>query len=133
MTWHIARADGSELDIDEVLAVYRSSGLGERRPVADTARMAAMVRNANLILTCRVANELVGIARSISDFSYVTYLSDIAVSRPFQRSGIGRALIDATRKEAPRAKIVLLSAPAATDYYPHIGFSRHDSAWVLNP
>lgn len=133
MTWHIARADASELDIDEVLAVYRSSGLGERRPVADTARMAAMVRNANLILTCRVAGELAGIARSISDFSYVTYLSDIAVSRPFQRSGIGKALIDATRKEAPQAKIVLLSAPAATGYYPHIGFSRHDSAWVLNP
>lgn len=133
MTWHIARADGSELDIDEVLAVYRSSGLGERRPVTDRERMAAMVRNANLILTCRVAGQLAGIARSISDFSYVTYLSDIAVTRHFQRSGIGRALIDATRKEAPQAKIVLLSAPAATGYYPHIGFSRHDSAWVLNP
>ena len=133
MTWDIARVDGSELDIDEVLAVYRSSGLGERRPVADRDRMSAMVRNANLILTCRVAGQLAGIARSISDFSYVTYLSDIAVGLPFQRSGIGRALIDATVKEAPRAKIVLLSAPAATGYYPHIGFSRHDSAWVLNP
>lgn len=133
MTWDIARADGGELDIDEVLAVYQSSGLGERRPVADRDRMSAMVRNANLILTCRVAGQLAGIARSISDFSYVTYLSDIAVSLPFQRSGMGRALIDATRKEAPRAKIVLLSAPAATGYYPHIGFSRHDSAWVLNP
>jgi predicted N-acetyltransferase YhbS len=63
----------------------------------------------------------------------VTYLSDIAVSLPYQRSGIGRALIDATRKEAPLAKIVLLSAPAATEYYPHIGFSQHNSAWVLNP
>jgi GNAT superfamily N-acetyltransferase len=133
VTWHIARADGSELDIREVLAIYRSSGLGERRPVADAERMAAMVRNANLIVTCRVAGEMVGIARSISDFSYVTYLSDIAVTRPFQRSGIGRALIDATRKEAPQAKIVLLSAPAAAGYYPHIGFSRHDSAWVMNP
>jgi GNAT superfamily N-acetyltransferase len=133
VTWHIARADGSELDIREVLAIYRSSGLGERRPVADAQRMAAMVRNANLIVTCRVAGEMVGIARSISDFSYVTYLSDIAVTRPFQRSGIGRALIDATRKEAPQAKIVLLSAPAAAGYYPHIGFSRHDSAWVMNP
>lgn len=133
MTWHIARVDGSELDIDEVLAVYQSSGLGERRPVADTERMSAMVRNANLILTCRVDGQLAGIARSISDFSYVTYLSDIAVSLPFQRTGIGRALIDATRKEAPQAKIVLLSAPAATGYYPRIGFSRHDSAWVLNP
>lgn len=133
MTWQIERVSGSELDLDEVLAVYRSSGLGERRPIADVARMGAMVRNANLILTARLDGELIGIARSISDFSYVTYLSDIAVSLPHQRSGIGRALIDATIKEAPQAKIVLLSAPAASGYYPHIGFSRHDSAWVLNP
>ena len=133
MTLDIKCENGSDLDLNEVLEVYRSSGLGERRPVADTERLAAMVRNANLILTCRIDGALVGIARSISDFSYVTYLSDIAVSRAHQRSGIGRALIDATQKEAPQAKIVLLSAPAATDYYPHIGFAKHDSAWVLNP
>jgi predicted N-acetyltransferase YhbS len=131
--WDIDRVNGTELDINEVFEVYRSSGLGERRPVADTDRLTAMVRNSNLILTCRIDGELVGIARSVSDFSYATYLSDIAVSRPYQRSGIGRALIDATRKEAPQAKIVLLSAPAATEYYPHVGFSKHDSAWVLNP
>ncbi len=133
MTLDIKCENGSDLDLNEVLEVYRSSGLGERRPVADTERLAAMVRNANLILTCRIDGALVGIARSISDFSYVTYLSDIAVSGAYQRSGIGRALIDATQKEAPQAKIVLLSAPAATDYYPHIGFARHNSAWVLNP
>jgi ribosomal protein S18 acetylase RimI-like enzyme len=131
--WNIDRAQGADLDLDEVVEVYRSSGLGERRPIADTGRFHAMVRNANLIVTCRVDGTMVGIARSISDFSYVTYLSDIAVSRQYQRSGIGRALIEATRKEAPQAKVVLLSAPAATEYYPHIGFSRHDSAWVLNP
>ena len=133
MTLDIKCENGSDLDLNEVLEVYRSSGLGERRPIADTERLAAMVQNANLILTCRIDGALVGIARSISDFSYVTYLSDIAVSRAHQRSGIGRALIDATRKEAPQAKIVLLSAPAATDYYPHIGFIQHNSAWVLNP
>lgn len=132
MGWEIKRAQGAELDILEVVEVYRSSGLGERRPVDDQECFSAMVRNANLIVVCRISGELVGIARSISDFSYVTYLSDIAVTREYQRSGIGRALIDATRQEAPRAKIVLLSAPAATSYYPHIGFSRHGSAWVLN-
>lgn len=121
------------MDINEVFGVYRSSGLGDRRPIMDRERFSAMVRNANLIVICRVGKELAGIARSVSDFSYVTYLSDIAVSREYQRAGIGRALIEATRREAPRAKIVLLSAPAATDYYPHIGFSRHGSAWVLNP
>lgn len=124
---------GADLDIDEVLEVYRSSGLGERRPIADKERFSAMVRNANLILVCRIDGNMVGIVRSISDFSYVTYLSDIAVNAVYQRTGIGRALIDATIKEAPQAKIVLLSAPAATEYYPHIGFSKHDSAWVLNP
>lgn len=125
--------NGADLDVDEVLEVYRSSGLGERRPIADKERFSAMVRNANLILVCRIDGNMVGVVRSISDFSYVTYLSDIAVSGAYQRSGIGSALIDATRKEAPQAKIVLLSAPAATEYYPHIGFSKHDSAWVLNP
>jgi GNAT superfamily N-acetyltransferase len=133
VTWIIDRAQGADLDLEEVLDVYRSSGLGERRPITDTERFGAMVRNANLIVTCRIDGTMVGIARSISDFSYVTYLSDIAVSRPHQRSGIGKMLIEATMKEAPRAKIVLLSAPAATNYYPHIGFTRHDSAWVLNP
>jgi GNAT superfamily N-acetyltransferase len=133
VTWKIERVEGADLDVREVLEVYRSSGLGGRRPIDEHERFTAMVRRANLIVVCRMGSELVGIARSISDFSYVTYLSDIAVAREHQRSGIGRALIDATRQEAPAAKIVLLSAPAATDYYPHIGFSKHNSAWVLNP
>ncbi|MET9895111.1 GNAT family N-acetyltransferase [Streptomyces sp. NPDC006465] len=133
MSWSIERENGSDLDLADVLRVYEESGLGERRPVQDTQRMAAMVRGANLVITCRVDGELVGIARSVSDFSYVTYLSDIAVVRAYQRTGIGRQLIEATRKEAPQAKIVLLSAPAAADYYPHIGFTAHNSAWVLNP
>lgn len=132
MKWKIERVQGIDLDIDEVLSVYHLSGLGERRPIADRDRFLAMVRNANLIMACRVDGELVGISRSVSDFAYVTYLSDIAVSRDYQRKGIGRALIEATRQEAPSAKIVLLSAPAATTYYPHIGFTQHQSAWVLN-
>lgn len=133
MHWKTERVAGGDLDVREVLEVYRLSGLGERRPIEDEKLFTDMVRNANLIVVCRVDGKLVGIARSISDFSYVTYLSDIAVTREYQRSGIGRALIDATRQEAPRAKIVLLSAPVATEYYPHIGFSLHNSAWVLNP
>lgn len=133
MHWKTERVLGPDLEVEEAREVYRDSGLGERRPLEDTERFTAMLRQANLIVTCRVEGRLVGIARSVSDFSYVTYLSDIAVTRDHQRSGIGRALIEATRQEAPRAKIVLLSAPAATDYYPHIGFTRHDSAWVLGP
>lgn len=134
MSFKIDRVDGAGLDLDEVLAVYRTSGLGERRPIGERERFAAMLAHANLVLTARDDDgTLLGIVRAVSDFSYVTYLSDIAVIRDRQRSGIGRALIDATRDQAPAAKLVLLAAPAAVDYYPHIGFTGHDSAWVLNP
>jgi ribosomal protein S18 acetylase RimI-like enzyme len=133
VNWKIERVDGALLDVDEVLSVYRESTLAERRPVGDRERFEAMVRNANLVLVCRIDGRMVGIARSVSDFAYVTYLSDIAVSRDCQRRGIGRALIEATMREAPGAKIVLLSAPAAAEYYPHIGFTQHNSAWVRNP
>jgi predicted N-acetyltransferase YhbS len=133
-TWKTERVEGRDLDLDEVLAVYHSSGLGERRPVGDRARMAAMVRQANLVVVARDAEgALIGIARSVSDFSYVTYLSDIAVAGSHQRAGVGLALMEETRRQAPDAKVVLLSAPAAVGYYPRVGFTRHDSAWVLNP
>ncbi|MEK8141887.1 GNAT family N-acetyltransferase [Streptomyces sp. M10(2022)] len=93
-----------------------------------------MVEHAGLVLVARdEEGALIGIVRAVSDFSYVTYLSDIAVAHGHQRSGVGRALIDATQAEAPGVKIVLLSAPAAVDYYPRIGFTQHNSAWVLNP
>ena len=131
MECRIERVDGAELDVDEVLAVYRHSGLGERRPIEDLERFTAMLRNADLVLCARVSERLVGIALGISDFSYATYLSDLAVVRHHQRTGIGRALITATREQAPAAKLILLAAPAAVDYYPHIGFRQHPSAWTL--
>ncbi len=91
-----------------------------------------MLAGANLVITARLDGRLIGIARSVTDGSYVTYLSDIAVDVEFQRRGVGRDLIRATREAAPQAKLVLLSAPAAVDYYPHVGFTRHESAWTLD-
>ena len=124
---------GNDLDLDTVLGLYIASTLGERRPVDDRTRMAEMLANANLVLTAWDKDLLVGIARSLSDFAYATYLSDLAVRVSHQRLGIGRELIRLTRKAAPRASLILLSAPAAVDYYPHVGFERHPSAWILRP
>ena len=124
---------GNDLDLDEVIAVYVSSTLGERRPVDDRERMAGMLREANLVITAWDGEQMVGISRSMSDFHYATYLSDLAVRLSHQKRGIGVELIRQTRAAAPRAGIILLSAPAAVDYYPRIGFTRHESAWVLRP
>ena len=74
---------GNDLDLDKVIDLYAASTLGERRPIDDRSRMAAMLKNANLVVTAWDGDLLVGISRSLSDFSYATYLSDLAVcTRP---------------------------------------------------
>lgn len=121
---------GNDLDLDQVIALYRSSGLGERRPIDNRRRMEQMLRGANLVVTAWDVSRLVGIARSLSDFCYATYLSDLAVDLEYQRQGIGRELIRRTQSAGGQATVFLFSAPAAVDYYPHIGFTA-GSGWML--
>jgi predicted N-acetyltransferase YhbS len=120
-------------DIATARALYADCSLGARRPIDDDARFSAMLTQANLTVTAWDGAQLVGIARSLSDFGFTTYLADLAVRDAYQRRGIGRQLIQRTRLAAPQAKIVLLAAPAAVDYYPHIGFKHHPQAWLLDP
>jgi len=124
---------GNDLPLDEVIELYRASTLGARRPIDDRETMADMLRHANLVITAWDGDLLVGISRSLTDFGYVAYLADLAVRESHQRQGIGVEMIRRTREAmGPRSSIVLLAAPAAVDYYPKIGFTKHGSAWVLN-
>lgn len=123
---------GNDLNLDQVIELYHASTLGTRRPVDDRQIMSEMIRQANLVITAWDGDLLIGIARTLTDFSYVGYLADLAVRQSHQRQGIGVKLIKLTReKMAPRSMLVLLAAPQATAYYPKIGFRRHESAWIL--
>jgi predicted N-acetyltransferase YhbS len=123
---------GNDLDLDQVIELYRASTLGDRRPVDVRDNMRQMLEHANLVVTAWDGPLLVGISRALTDFAYVAYLSDLAVRVSHQRSGIGKELVRRTQAElGPGASIVLLAAPAAVDYYPRVGFTRHASAWVL--
>jgi len=120
------------LDPSEFINVLNRSTLGERRPVDDFKRITEMCKNANLIVAARLDGKLIGVARSITDFTYCTYLSDLAVDKDYQKSGIGKRLIEETKKQTPQAKLILLSAPAAIDYYPKIGMKKHDYCFILD-
>jgi ribosomal protein S18 acetylase RimI-like enzyme len=125
---------GEAISPEQFIDVLRRSSLADRRPVDDPDCIAGMLRHADLVVTAWQNGHLVGVARSVTDFTYCCYLSDLAVDQGVQRQGIGRELIRNTREQlGPGCTIVLLSAPAATDYYPRIGFTRHASAWVLFP
>jgi len=117
---------------DEFVDLLRRSTLAERRPVEDRHCLQAMLRHADLLCTAWDGGTLVGVARSVTDFEYCCYLSDLAVDTGYQRRGIGRELIRLTQSRlGRRAKIILLAAPAAEKYYPRIGFEAHPSAWII--
>jgi GNAT superfamily N-acetyltransferase len=120
---------------EQFIDVLRRSTLGERRPVDDPARIADMLAHANLICTAwdrdRGGDFPVGVSRSLTDFSYCCYLSDLAVDAAYQKTGIGKRLVELTQSRLhPQCKIILLAAPKAETYYPKIGFRHFHSAWI---
>ncbi|MEJ2117234.1 MAG: GNAT family N-acetyltransferase [Alphaproteobacteria bacterium] len=120
------------LSVQDFVDVLRRSGLHERRPVDDLPRIAAMLDCANLILTARKDGQIIGVARSVTDFAYCCYCSDLAVDRDFQKQGIGKKLLEATKAALHReAKLFLISAPGAISYYEHIGMKRQERCFEM--
>jgi GNAT superfamily N-acetyltransferase len=124
--------DDARISVDQAIDLYQRSSLGDRRPVDRPDIFEGMIQNANLLVTAWQGNILLGIARTLTDFTYVAYLADLAVDRQYQRQGIGQRLIAETKQRLkPECMIVLLAAPQANSYYPKLGFEPHPRAWVL--
>jgi len=121
-----------DLSVEEFVDVLARSTLAERRPVNDRPTITKMLAHADVLVTARQDGQLIGVSRAISDFSYCTYLSDLAVDQAFQGQGIGRELIRRTHEAAGLATtLILLAAPKAQTYYPHIGMTKHESCWII--
>lgn len=121
----------NDLSVEEFRKVLVNSTLGERRPVDNLERLEKMLRFANLTITARENGKLVGVSRSLTDFGFCTYLSDLAVDESYQKKGIGKELIKLTKKETPDAILILLAAPEAEKYYPKIGMKQFEQCYFL--
>ena len=94
--------------------------------------MRGILENADLTVTAWDGDRLVGVARSVTDFHYACYLSDLAVHRDYQNRGIGKALQKITQAQlGEQCKLILIAAPAAHSYYGHIGYTNNPRCWVL--
>jgi ribosomal protein S18 acetylase RimI-like enzyme len=128
----IRYAINSIISAEQFIEVLQKSGLAERRPVDDVSCIKGMVENANLTVTAWHEGTLIGVARSLTDFHYACYLSDLAVDKKYQHQGIGKKLMTLTQEQlGPRCKLILFAAPAADSYYEKIGFTRNSRGWVL--
>lgn len=117
---------------DQFIDLLQRSTLAERRPVDDRACIEGMVSNSPLLISAWDGDKLVGVARSLTDFVYACYLSDLAVDRDYQKRGIGVQLQILTQAQlGDKCSLILLAAPAAQGYYGRIGFTAHPRAWIL--
>lgn len=120
------------ISTDQFIELLQLSTLAERRPVDDYECMEGMINNSNLIVSAWVGDKLVGIARSMTDFHYACYLSDLAVDKDYQHCGIGKQLQILTQEQlGAKCKLILIAAPDANSYYQHINFSNNPRCWVL--
>lgn len=118
---------------DQFLALLKTSTLGERRPIENTKCITGMIENSNLVISAWADNKLIGIARSVTDFHYACYLSDLAVDMAYQKKGIGKKLQILTQAQlGEECKLILIAAPAANEYYAQIGFENNERCWVLD-
>jgi GNAT superfamily N-acetyltransferase len=117
-------------DAEKIIDLYKSSGIN--RPIADKERIAKMYANSNLTVTAWDISKLVGISRSLTDFCYSCYLSDLAVRKEYQKHGIGKKLIALTKEKiGEHTMLLLLAAPAAMDYYPKVGFEHVENGFII--
>lgn len=129
---HIDYRDDVPISVEQAIDLYNKATLGERRPVHRPEVFDGMLKNADIIITAWHDNRLVGISRSLTDYTYVAYLADLAVDAEYQHQGIGRQLIEETKDRiGPHCMIVLLAAPNANSYYETVGFEHNPRAWVL--
>ncbi|HET6227253.1 MAG TPA: GNAT family N-acetyltransferase [Bacteroidia bacterium] len=114
----------------EVIEVFKDAGIN--RPIEDPSRIQAMLNNSNLIVTAWDGTRLIGIARSVTDYNYCCYLSDLAVKKENQKSGVGTTLIELTQNAiGDDTMIILLSNGPAMEYYPKIGFDKVENGFII--
>lgn len=121
-----------KISVSDLIEILEKSTLGLRRPLTDLQAMQSMLENANVYIGAYEGDKLVGLARCMTDFVYTTYLADLAIDEAYQHHGIGKQLLKEIKQFIPRAKLILLAAPAAEGYYPKIGMQRHEHCFFIN-
>jgi ribosomal protein S18 acetylase RimI-like enzyme len=130
---NIVCAREPDLPVEDFSRLLVESGLGVTRPVDDLPRMRQMLAQADLVLAARGEDgELVGVARCLTDFAWIAYLSELAVSQRAQGLGIGRQLLETVSKElGPNVTLVLASMPDAVGFYEAVGMPRMNDAFCF--
>src|SRR5690606_10030452 len=101
----------------QIIELYENACLP--RSTNDKERIQKMFENSSLVITAWDNELLVGVSRSVTDWVWSCYLADLAVRTGYKKSGIGKKLVELTKKAVgEQSMVLLLSVPSAMEYYP---------------
>ena len=126
----IVYAQDQNLGVEDYVAVLDATTMRSKRPLTNTARIGEMLANANFIVTAREDGVILGLARCITDFSWIAYCAELAVKESAQGRGVGAGLLKFIEDTlGPRVGLMLVSEPGAIGFYERIGMQRQDTGF----
>jgi GNAT superfamily N-acetyltransferase len=116
----VLRARPGRVDAAQIVDLYVSVGWGQRDAYKHSDVEAMFAATAFFVLA-EVGGKLAGAIRVLSDRVSVSWIAEIAVRPEFQRTGIGRALIDAVIGELGHTAIYAEAAAGAEGFFEAAG------------
>lgn len=80
---NVVYKDDAKVSVEPTIALYKESTLGDRRPIDRPDIFEGMLNNSSIIITAWFDNKLIGISRTLTDYTYVAYLADLAVHEKY--------------------------------------------------
>ncbi|ANS77449.1 acetyltransferase, GNAT family [Serinicoccus hydrothermalis] len=109
----------------ELLGLY--DAVGWSAYTTDPEALEAAIAGSTRVVTARYGDDLLGLARVISDGASIAYLQDVLVRPELQREGVGRALVVAALEpfDRCRQKVLLTEdEPRQRAFYEALGWTE---------
>ncbi|GAA3323469.1 MULTISPECIES: GNAT family N-acetyltransferase [Paeniglutamicibacter] len=122
---NIAYSLTKQIEAIELIGLYNAVGWSAYTNSPDT--LLAAIQGSHTVAVVHVGNQLVGLARSISDGASICYLQDILVHPDHHRAGIGRGLAELIFAQYPgvRQKVLLTDdEPGQKAFYESLGMTQ---------
>lgn len=122
---------------DEYIIFLKTTDLGSQYPEERfKERIEKLVKNVSISLVARnYRDQIVGVLFGLTDFAYWLYVTDLGVSRNYERRGIGRELMKKAHQLAGGEKdiaVYLIANEKAVPFYEKLGMKKAEDVMQYN-
>lgn len=111
--------------LKDFLKLYRQASFEQGKLNDSPKRLQSMLDHTQLMVTVWDDENLVGLARCLTDYESSCYLSELVISTNYRGRGLGKRLLMALHAYlGGRVSIVLRAAPKAVGFYQALGYQE---------